>query len=67
MKKSTVIKLLGYGRIVMLAVILLFLYLDFIVLEKTAIDFGMIGKYVQPAIGLAIMQYVYRRQRIDSE
>lgn len=67
MKKSTVIKLLGYGRIVMLAVILLFLYLDFIVLEKTAIDFAMIGKYVQPAIGLAIMQYVYRRQRIASE
>jgi|NOAtaT_6_FD_contig_51_227873_length_614_multi_2_in_0_out_0_2 hypothetical protein len=67
MKKSTVIKLLGYGRIVMLAVILLFLYLDFIVLEKTAIDFAMIGKYVQPAIGLVIMQYVYRRQRIDSE
>ena len=64
---SMVIKLLRYGRIVMLAVILLFLYLDFIVLEKTAIDFAMIGKYVQPAMGFAIMQYVYRRQRNASE
>lgn len=62
MKKSTMMKLLRYGQFVMLAVITLFVYLDFVVLEAT-IGFALLGKYLQLAIGFTVMQYIYWKVR----
>lgn len=67
MKKSTIKKLLGYGRFTMLAVVVLFLYLDFVVLESIPIGFALLGKYVQPIIGLAVMQYASWKLRNDTQ